>query len=263
LNPQSQKAQPPTVTALTPRTNPEAPFCWQSKQARRLIRKHLDGDTLLKIVLSVYDALTEIGSDEGRSTFKTSQPHVGEYAGGYDVRSVQRALPQLKELGLIDYDSPSGKLRGPITYTLLSLDTTGSRNDATGSRNDATGSRNDTTGGENGLQSQSRIKLEKHSEEIVEQHSREGDVLKPFDEFWKAYPKRINRKAAEQAWGLVTDLPPITDLLASLELHKTSDAWTRDDGRWIPAPAKWITDRRFQDDVKPISNRGRKYADAF
>jgi hypothetical protein len=134
-------------------TTPEPPYCWQNKEARRLIRNKLDGDTHQKIALAVYDALTEIASNETRSTFTASQPHIGDLAGGYEVRSIQRVLPLLRELGVIHYVTPTGKLRGPLTYSILSV---------------ATSSRIDTTEASPPIESHSRSNKETTTEVTTE-----------------------------------------------------------------------------------------------
>lgn len=114
---------------------PEPPFCWQSKEALRLIREHLDGDTLLPYALGAYFALTENASNKGAEEFTTLQSHLAELAGGFSVRTLQRVLPMLREIGVVDYTTP--RLRGPITFRLLAVPTS-SRNDTTPSRNVAT-----------------------------------------------------------------------------------------------------------------------------
>lgn len=112
---------------------PEPPYAWTSKDACRIIRNGLDGDTLKGFSLAIYHALCEIASDTESEQFKTLQSHIGIIAGGFSTRTVQRCLPQLRELGVIGYETP--KLKGPITFTLLSVDAPESRNDATDGRN--------------------------------------------------------------------------------------------------------------------------------
>lgn len=115
---------------------PTPPYCWQSKEALRKIREHLDGDSHLSYALSVYVALTENASDKEAEEFTTLQSHLAALAGGISTRTVRRVLPILREIGVIDYVTP--KLRGPTTFQLLSVRTV-SPNDRTISPNDRTG----------------------------------------------------------------------------------------------------------------------------
>jgi hypothetical protein len=210
---------------------PEPPYCWQNKEAKRLIRHQLDGDPLQKIALAVYDALTEIASNESSPTFMTSQPFIGSLAGGYEVRSLQRVLPILRELKLIYYITPTGKLRGPITYSLLTL--------ASPSRFNATACRNDTTGGDSKIESQRRI-----NKETKQRKTDTSD--EDFELFWKAYPKKTHKAEAAKAWEESSESRPSTgDLLKSLEAFRKDD-WSGGN-RYIPSPVKWITEARWEE----------------
>lgn len=100
---------------------PEPPFCWQNKEALRKIRERLDGDSLLPYALGVYCALTENASDKGAEEITTLQGHLARLAGNISTKTVQRVLPLLREIGVIEYETP--KLRGPITFRLLSVAT--------------------------------------------------------------------------------------------------------------------------------------------
>ncbi len=97
---------------------PEAPYCWQSKEARRLIRERMNGHESTSAMLGIYDALTEIASNEGSESFKAGQPYIGELAG-LSARTVRRLEPVLEGFGIVSIFRPP--LRGHHTYTLLSL----------------------------------------------------------------------------------------------------------------------------------------------
>lgn len=111
---------------------PEPPYHWQSKEALRAIRQSLDGDSLLPFAILTYCALTENASDKGEESFTTLQSHLARLAGSISVRTIQRVLPVLRELGVIAYTTP--RLKGPITFSLLSV-VTDSRNVTTESQN--------------------------------------------------------------------------------------------------------------------------------
>jgi hypothetical protein len=109
-------------------------WCWQQKSARRLIRERMNGDSKTVYVLSVYDALTEIASDESSEIFKTSHPYLAEKAG-CGISQLKIALAELVEAGLVLIDTPI--MRGPCTFTLVSL-----KDEAPVSHNTASDSRN-------------------------------------------------------------------------------------------------------------------------
>lgn len=69
-----------------------------------------------------------------------------------------------------------------------------------------------------------------------------------FDRFWSAYPRKVGKLAARKAWlSLSDDLPDIEDLLAAIERSKRSSQWSRDGGQFIPHPATWLRQGRWDD----------------
>ncbi len=71
-----------------------------------------------------------------------------------------------------------------------------------------------------------------------------------FDAFWQAYPYKTAKKAALKAWRNAKDKPPLADLLAAIAAQRKSQAWTKDGGKFIPHPATWLNQGRWDD--KPV-----------
>lgn len=69
---------------------------------------------------------------------------------------------------------------------------------------------------------------------------------KDFEEFYAAYPKRKSRKLALKAW--VKLKPDINVVLKSLIMHKKSDQWTTEKGKYIPYPATWLNAEAWNDE---------------
>lgn len=71
-----------------------------------------------------------------------------------------------------------------------------------------------------------------------------------FEQFWAAYPRRVGRDAAWKAWQKRRpDKDLLVVMLAKLEEQKRSEQWRKDDGRFIPHPATWLNQGRWQDEV--------------
>lgn len=70
-----------------------------------------------------------------------------------------------------------------------------------------------------------------------------------FDQFWEAYPKKVGKSAAQKAFSKIKE--PLDVLLSALEQQERSDQWTREGGRYIPNPATWLNQGRWQDEVSP------------
>lgn len=73
-----------------------------------------------------------------------------------------------------------------------------------------------------------------------------------FQIFWKAYPKKINKQRAWEAY-LQSGAAEMDQqrLLAALEDQKASENWRKEAGRYIPKPVDWLTDGRWEEEVLP------------
>lgn len=72
-----------------------------------------------------------------------------------------------------------------------------------------------------------------------------------FAKFWAAYPKKVSKPQAQKAWQkLKPDEDLLGRILQAIESQKKSDQWQRDKGQYIPYPATWLNNRRWEDDLK-------------
>lgn len=72
-----------------------------------------------------------------------------------------------------------------------------------------------------------------------------------FEGFWKAYPKKIGKGAAQKAWGKVRPSQGlISQILGAVEIQKQCEQWQKDGGQYIPNPATWLNQKRWEDEVK-------------
>src|SRR5688500_7634565 len=71
--------------------------------------------------------------------------------------------------------------------------------------------------------------------------------------FWNAYPKRVSKKEARQRWAQINPTPAIVDrMIDALVWQCQQPAWTKDNGQFIPYPASWLNDERWQDE-QPVA----------
>lgn len=73
-----------------------------------------------------------------------------------------------------------------------------------------------------------------------------------FDVFWTAYPRKVGKDAAKKAW--TQKKPPLQTVLDALAWQSVSDAWTKDGGSYIPHPATYLRQGRWQDE-RPLTGR--------
>lgn len=70
----------------------------------------------------------------------------------------------------------------------------------------------------------------------------------PFENFWKLYPKKTGKEYTSKVWERLTTEEQAM-ALSSLPAHLKLDQWTKDQGRFIPNPATWLNQKRFEDEL--------------
>jgi len=71
-----------------------------------------------------------------------------------------------------------------------------------------------------------------------------------FDAFWSVYPKRIGRGLAEKAWKKALTFAPASEITSVARSYP----WNSDP-QFIPHPATWLNQRRWQDDLTPMQTK--------
>jgi uncharacterized protein YdaU (DUF1376 family) len=77
--------------------------------------------------------------------------------------------------------------------------------------------------------------------------SRKVVVHPGFEDFWKAYPKREGKKAAEKAWN--KERPDLAVVLKAIEAQKQKPGWQDPSKQFIPQPVTWLNNQRWLDEV--------------
>ena len=70
-----------------------------------------------------------------------------------------------------------------------------------------------------------------------------------FDAFWSAYPKKTGKEAARKAFKKIPKSAHSL-LVPAVEAQKKSRQWTEENGRFIPNPATWLNQGRWEDEVQ-------------
>lgn len=68
-----------------------------------------------------------------------------------------------------------------------------------------------------------------------------------FSQFWLNFPKKVGKGAAEKAWQKLK--PPLEVVLTAIKQQKETDQWSRENGQFIPHPATWLNQKRWEDEV--------------
>lgn len=71
-----------------------------------------------------------------------------------------------------------------------------------------------------------------------------------FDEFWKAYPKKLAEAAARKQWNkLAPDAGLQERILSAVRLQLAGEGWRREAGRYVPKASAWLSGERWLDEV--------------
>lgn len=80
-----------------------------------------------------------------------------------------------------------------------------------------------------------------------------SDYPPDFEEFWSTYPKKVGKGAALRAWRNAQTKPEINELCDIIAKQSSSPAFTKENGQYIPHPATWLNQRRWEDEVSTRS----------
>ena len=70
-----------------------------------------------------------------------------------------------------------------------------------------------------------------------------------WEQFWSAYPRRKAKAAAEKAWRKIDPDDVLTArIVAAVERQAITPEWQKDGGQFIPYPATWLNQRRWEDE---------------
>ncbi len=103
------------------------------------------------------------------------------------------------------------------------------------------------------------------NQKLTPSSSSSSSDLKPtpsvrFDEFWKVYPRRVAKASALKEWKKINPENGLVEtILKAVEVHKNSEQWKKDNGQFIPHPATWLHQRRWEDDLRVAEKDWRDF----
>lgn len=80
--------------------------------------------------------------------------------------------------------------------------------------------------------------------------TKRGEINYPADflAFYEKYPLHFNKREAYKAWEQVNAAEHLDDIIAALDWQPKLPGWLEDNGKFIPHPANWLKDHRWQDE---------------
>lgn len=103
-----------------------------------------------------------------------------------------------------------------------------------------------------------RVRVERNNDDAKK-------IVEMFDTFYSAYPRHDSKQPAIKSFAKImleckTDderRSMLDKMVAAVDKAKTSDQWTKNNGQFIPMPATWLNQRRWEDEgVQKSENTG-------
>ena len=88
------------------------------------------------------------------------------------------------------------------------------------------------------------------TQQKANQNQNQNNTSIGFTKFWQAYPRKVGKGAAEKAWLKLK--PDLQIVLSALAWQSRQDGWTKEQGAFIPHPATYLNQRRWEDE-KPAT----------
>lgn len=80
--------------------------------------------------------------------------------------------------------------------------------------------------------------------------SQNNEYSSTFIRFWKSYPRKEAKVKAWEEWKKINPSQTLVlEMIEKIEKFKLSRQWTKDRGEFIPLPATWLHQRRWEDEV--------------
>ena len=171
--------------------------------------------------------------------------------------TIFEAIKAMEDLGLIIVERQLGKGN---RFTLVGVQSRHQNNGETVTSRKKPTSQEKPTGSAKQPVGKSRLhqsgKADSHqsgkadTESINESIKNHISEISPFEEFWKAYPRKVSKDAAQKAW--VKCKPPLQDVLQALAWQVRSEQWRQDNGAFIPYPATYLNKGRWKDEPPAV-----------
>ena len=101
-------------------------------------------------------------------------------------------------------------------------------------------------------------KRSKREKEEIKELNNKREIECLFEEFWRAYPKKVGKGYAKACFfKLKADRGLLDAMLTALKWQKESDSWHQKDGKYIPNPSTWLNGARWEDENYTVKNENK------
>lgn len=192
------------------------------------------GDTIHRgeLVTSISTIKNELGLTDQK--VRTALKHLKSTG---TITSKQRSKYSI--ITIVNYDFYQGELTGSLTANQQAAN-----KQLTGSQQAANKQSNNNI---RNIRNKRREERKNKEERTPEETERAEEC---FNQFWERYPNKTGRGAAREAFLKINpDQETFSKIISAIESMSKTEAWTEEGGRYIPNPAKWLQEERWNDDA--------------
>ena len=80
--------------------------------------------------------------------------------------------------------------------------------------------------------------------------------MKPdgFAEFWKAYPRKVNKAQALRSFKAQKVNGNLQEIIDDVELRCKQDDWMKENGQYIPYPSTYLNNRKWEEEKPEVNS---------
>lgn len=164
--------------------------------------------------------------------------------------TIKRSMNTLKDLGFIDVQQLSTDGRDRTNYYTINQDKVSAEEAILLGSNRPMHQVNLTSSTGSNWSPPNRTETTTKTTPKKPRASLADDGGEHFKTFWSAYPKKAGKDAAKKAFAKRKfDEQAFEKVMAALNEQKASEQWQKDGGQFIPHPATWLNQGRFEDEI--------------
>lgn len=82
-----------------------------------------------------------------------------------------------------------------------------------------------------------------------------------FEDFWKIYPRKVDKKGSYQKWirAGADDSKALTETIIDDVKRRITGDWNKTDEKYIPHPSTYLNQRRWEDEITPTKTDDDEY----
>lgn len=69
-----------------------------------------------------------------------------------------------------------------------------------------------------------------------------------FEQFWRIYPRKVGKGRARMSFANALTKTSANDILRALSWQVQQHDWIKEGGVYVPYPATWLNDERWEDE---------------